>query len=127
MSEQAKRTVPRAPIEIQVEYEHLNALASDYTKNLSRGGAFIQTETPLDIGTRCYFTLVIPALENPLRLEALVMHHEPKDDVLGMGVQFIFSSDEETQAFHTVLDKIMFELLGEQLFNRLKGIKQIGE
>ena len=94
---------------------------------MSRGGAFIQTETPQDIGTRCYFTLVIPALQNQLRLEAEVKHHEAKDSIQGMGVSFVFSSDEEAKAFHTVLDKIMFDHLGEQLFNRLKSIKPVAE
>ena len=125
MNEQAKRTGPRAPIEIQVEYEHLNALASDYTKNLSKGGAFIQTEVPLPIGTQCFFTLSIPFLQDPLRLEAEVKHHDTKDGEVGMGIGFVFSSEEESQAFHVVLDRIMFDHLGEQLFNRLKAMKQV--
>ena len=125
MNEQAKRTGPRAPIEIQVEYEHLNALASDYTKNLSSGGAFIQTQEPLPIGTHCFFTLSIPFLNDPLRLEAIVKHHDAKDGEEGMGIAFVFASEEESRAFHVVLEKIMFDHLGEQLFNRLKAMKQM--
>ena len=124
MSEQAKRTVPRAPLEIRVEYEHLNALVSDYTKNLSKGGAFIETSDPLPIGTKCYFTLTVPAINDPLRLVAEVKHHNPLEDSSGMGIGFVFSSKDEAAAFHTVLDKIMFDHLGEALFKRLKGPKQ---
>ena len=120
MTEQAKRMVARAPIEIRVEYQHLNALISDYTKNLSKGGAFIETNEPLAIGTRCYFTLAIPSFDEPLRLEAEVKHHDPMEDTQGMGIAFLFSSQEEAAAFHTVLDRIMFEHLGETLFKRLK-------
>ena len=120
MTEQAKRVVARAPIEIRVEYQHLNALISDYTKNLSKGGAFIETSEPLAVGTRCYFTLEIPSFDEPLRLEAEVKHHDPVEDVQGMGIAFLFSSQEESAAFHTVLDKIMFDHLGETLFKRLK-------
>ena len=122
MNEQPKRNVPRAPIEIRVEYQHLNALAADYTKNLSKGGAFIPTETPLPIGTQCTFTLNVPTLSDPLRLEAEVKHHESSNDKEGMGIEFIFSSDEESKSFHVVLDRLMFEHLGEKLYNHLKGI-----
>lgn len=124
MSEQAKRSVPRAPLEIRVEYEHLNALVSDYTKNLSKGGAFIETSDPMPIGTKCYFTLTVPTINDPLRLVAEVKHHDPLEDSPGMGIGFVFSSKEETDAFHTVLDKIMFDHLGEALFKRLKGAGQ---
>ena len=77
MTEQAKRVVARAPIEIRVEYQHLNALIPDYTKNLSKGGAFIETSEPLAVGTRCYFTLEIPSFDEPLRLEAEVKASRP--------------------------------------------------
>jgi type IV pilus assembly protein PilZ len=29
----------------------MNAFFADYTKNISRGGTFIRTDKPLDIGT----------------------------------------------------------------------------
>ena len=124
MNEQAKRSVARAPLEIRVEYEHLNALVSDYTKNLSKGGAFIETNEPLAIGTKCYFTLTVPNMDETLRLVAEVKHHDALEDCEGMGIGFVFSSEAETAAFHTVLDKIMFDHLGEALFKRLKGAGQ---
>ena len=124
MEEQSKRNVPRAPIEIRVEYQHLNALAADYTKNLSKGGAFIPTETPLPVGTRCAFTLNVPTLAEPLRLEAKVKHHDSAGDEPGMGIEFLFSSDEESSAFHIVIDRLMFEHLGEQLYTHLKSSKR---
>ena len=123
MEEQSKRNVPRAPIEIRVEYQHLNALAADYTKNLSKGGAFIPTDSPLPIGTRCTFTLNVPTLAEPLRLDAEVKHHDAAHDEPGMGVEFLFSNDEESNSFHIVIDRLMFEHLGEQLYNHLKGTK----
>lgn len=127
MNEEAKRSLARAPIEIRVEYQHLNALAADYTKNLSRGGAFIPTESPLPVGTRCFFTLTVPNLEEPLRLEAEVKHHDPSGDQAGMGVAFLFSNDDEAKAFHVVIDRLMFDHLGEQLYAHLKTSAQTAE
>ena len=64
------------------------------------------------------FTLEIPSFDEPLT--EVMKHHDLVEDVQGMGIAFLFSSQEESAAFHTVLDKIMFDHLGETLFKRLK-------
>ena len=46
-----RRREARAPIELKVEYKRLNTFFYDYTKNISKGGTFIKTDKPLDIGT----------------------------------------------------------------------------
>ena len=46
-----RRREARAPIELKVEYKRLNTFFYDYTKNISKGGTFIKTEKPLDVGT----------------------------------------------------------------------------
>ena len=124
MESQTKRTGPRAPLEIRVEYQHLNALASDYTKNLSKGGAFIPTEEALPVGTRCIFTLGVPGMDTPLRLESEVKHNDALHGEPGMGIAFLFSDEDEEKAFHVVIERLMFEHLGEQLYNHLKGVKK---
>ena len=123
MESKTKRTGPRAPLEIRVEYQHLNALASDYTKNLSKGGAFIPTEEALPVGTQCVFTLGVPGMDTPLRLESEVKHNDALNGEPGMGIAFLFSDEDEEKAFHVVIERLMFEHLGEQLYNHLKGIK----
>ena len=52
-----RRGAGRAPIELRVEYKRLNSFFADYTKNISRGGTFIRTERPLDVGTDFVFKL----------------------------------------------------------------------
>ena len=56
-----KRQTDRVPIELKVEYKRLNTFFSDYTKNISKGGTFIKTKRPLDIGTEFVFQLHVPA------------------------------------------------------------------
>ena len=41
----------RAPIELKVEYKKLNTFFADYTKNICKGGTFIRTKKPLEVGT----------------------------------------------------------------------------
>src|SRR5499427_590038 len=55
-----RRMDPRAPIELKVEYKKLNTFFADYTKNISKGGTFIRTPRPLDVGTVFVFRLTVP-------------------------------------------------------------------
>ena len=69
---QDAREDDRAAVTLKVGYTRLNTFFADYTKNISKGGTFIRTPTPLEIGTEFVFVLTIPepSLENaPVRLE----------------------------------------------------------
>ena len=70
--EDDRRREARAPIELKVEYKRLNTFFYDYTKNISKGGTFIKTEKPLDIGTIFLFKLMLPAQPEPLALRGEV-------------------------------------------------------
>src|SRR3954463_14413182 len=67
-----RRREARAPIELKVEYKRLNTFFYDYTKNISKGGTFIKTEKPLDIGTIFLFKLQVPSREAPFALRGEV-------------------------------------------------------
>src|SRR5438128_9467781 len=90
------RTSARAPIRLRVDYERMNSFFADYTSNLSKGGTFIKTSSPLEIGTRCIFSFSLPALSEPLQLEgeiAWILPVEATDtpgEEPAMGVRFLF-------------------------------------
>jgi type IV pilus assembly protein PilZ len=124
-----RRSSPRLPIELKVEYKRLNAFFADYTKNISKGGTFIKTTKALGIGTEFIFKLVVPGLEDPLRLRGRVMWvvregeppppeaggpHEP-----GMGIRFIYDSDEQRRAISTIVERLMIDSLGPHLHAKL--------
>ncbi len=50
-----------------MEYKRLNTFFYDYTKNISKGGTFIKTEKPLDIGTIFLFKLMVPSRDDAAR------------------------------------------------------------
>jgi type IV pilus assembly protein PilZ len=129
--ERHRRDFPRAPIELKVEYKRLNTFFADYTKNISRGGTFIRTSRPLDVGTEFVFKLVVPNLEQPLALRGQVrwvvkegeppppgveVGHEP-----GMGIKFIFESEKERQLIEATVEKMMIDSLGQLLYSKLIG------
>src|ERR1041385_5442444 len=101
-SEIDRRSNGRHPIELKVEYKRLNSFFADYTKNISRGGTFIRTDRPLDIGTDFVFKLGIPTLQDPLVLVGKVQwvitpEQSTAEQEAGMGIGFIFDSEAERQ------------------------------
>ena len=98
--EDDRRREARAPIELKVEYKRLNTFFYDYTKNISKGGTFIKTEKPLDVGTIFLFKLMLPAQSEPLALRGEVRWvvkdgaplppQVPEGHEAGMGIKFVY-------------------------------------
>jgi len=116
----------RAAIELKVEYKRLNTFFADYTKNISKGGTFIKTKKPLDVGTEFVFKLQVPSLPAPLQLRGQVKWIVPDGSTdpgqsAGMGIRFIYSSDEERARIEETVERLMVESLGYHLSSKLLG------
>ena len=124
-----RRREARAPIELKVEYKRLNTFFYDYTKNISKGGTFIKTAKPLEIGTIFLFKLLIPSQAAPLELRGevrwvvkegsappsdIAADHEP-----GMGIRFVYDDPRERRSLEEVVERMMIDSLGELIFSRL--------
>jgi len=125
-SQDERRSDPRHPIELQVEYKRLNSFFADYTKNIGRGGTFICTERPLDVGTEFIFKLIVPTLEKPLVLRGKVhwtlSPEEAKEDQpAGMGIGFIYKSEAERKLVEREVERLMVGSLGRVLYEKLIG------
>src|SRR5258707_1199050 len=68
-----RRAHDRAKIQLRVDYKRMNTFFADYAKNISKGGTFIRTTKPLDIGTEFIFVLAIPGQTENLQLTGEVM------------------------------------------------------
>ena len=131
MTDEERRREARAPIELKVEYKRLNTFFYDYTKNISKGGTFIKTEKPLDIGTIFLFKLMVPSREAPLALRGEVRWvikegsprpaNIPADHEPGMGIRFIYENDEQREAVEKTVEKLMVDSLGPLLYTKLMG------
>jgi type IV pilus assembly protein PilZ len=132
-----RRDYPRAPIELKVEYKRLNTFFADYTKNISKGGTFIKTRKPLEVGTEFMFKLVVPRLAEPLALRGEVKwvvregeapppgvdpDHEP-----GMGIRFIYADDGQREVIEETVEKLMIDSLGQLLYSKLIGKDRSGK
>jgi type IV pilus assembly protein PilZ len=119
-----RREVDRLPIELRVEYRRLNSFFADYTKNISKGGTFIRTAKPLPPGTEFVFVLIIPKLEEPLRLNGeVVWTTEPAratdDEPAGMGIRFKYLDDSERKQTEDIVERLVKNELGDHISERL--------
>jgi type IV pilus assembly protein PilZ len=128
-----KRQAERAAITLRVDYKRLNTFFADYTKNISKGGTFIKTAKPLDIGTEFVFVLSLPAQDTQLRLRGKVIWvtteaqaavaQNPDGRTPGMGIRFLFNDDSERDALDAVVEKLMSDALGEHISGKLLARK----
>lgn len=121
-----RRSHPRVPIALKVEYKRLNSFFADYTKNISRGGTFIRTKNPLAIGTEFVFQLTVPNLQLPLALRGKVQWIVREDEATeaqdpGMGIGFVYESEADRDRIANTVEKLMIEQLGPVLYDKLIG------
>ena len=124
-----RRREARAPIELKVEYKRLNTFFYDYTKNISKGGTFIKTERPLDVGTIFLFKLILPAQAEPLELRGevrwVVKEGEPLPPQVaagheaGMGIKFVYDSADQRRSLESFVGKMMVDSLGPLIYSNL--------
>jgi type IV pilus assembly protein PilZ len=123
-----RRIDTRHAIELKVEYKRLNTFFADYTKNISKGGTFIRTDKPLEVGTEFVFALGIPQLGEPVRLRGKVLWTTATDKATetspaGMGIRFQYANVEEQLATEQIVEKLMRSQLGEHISAKLLGKK----
>ena len=96
------RRSSRLPAEVKVDYRTVGSFITDYSRNISRGGVFIRTSLPLQVGERIRIRLTLPDGDVPFALDGEVKwistirdrdQHPP-----GMGVEFVdFSEDVQAK------------------------------
>ncbi|MFO0588086.1 MAG: TIGR02266 family protein [Polyangiaceae bacterium] len=128
MDQSDRRTSHRAAIVLNVEYKRVNTFFADYTRNISKGGTFIRTDRPLQLGTEFVFALTIRTVAEPLKLRGRVkwvvtVEEATAEQPAGMGIEFLYASEEERRSTEAIVEKLMAQELGESLASRLLGKK----
>ncbi len=79
-----KRKYSRKPISIYAICETNNCNFRDFTKDVSAGGAFIETKTNLSLDEDLFMTLFHASFETPVKTSGKIARVDPK----GVGVKF---------------------------------------
>ncbi|NJK88374.1 MAG: hypothetical protein HC923_02575, partial [Myxococcales bacterium] len=102
---------------VELVLEGREEMRSLWTQDVSRGGLFVQTASPPDLGTRLSITLTTP--DGSVTLSAEVVHVLPPAVAEqfgrspGIGVQFVDMSIQDTRAIERYIDGIAERLAGE--------------
>ena len=109
------RGTHRVPIQLLVDYKCDGNYLFDFCRDLGTGGIFIETNTPLAMGSNIELTFTIPDSKETLRTTGRVIWSQApiadrKDVSPGMGVQF----SEFNQKQRSTLDEFMKRYGGTQ-------------
>ena len=88
---------------INKEFESFDAFIHEYVTNVSRGGVFIKSKTPLPVGTKVNlrFTLIMDDIETIEGVgEVVRVEHEPP----GMGIAFTELTPESAALVARLVD-----------------------
>ena len=111
-----KRGEERAAIQLRVDYKRLNTFFADYTKNISKGGTFIRTTKPLDVGTEFVFVLSVPSHNQQLDLRGLVIWVvNEEDSTADNPLEWGSSSTSRTTPSAPLVDEFVEKLMDEAL------------
>lgn len=123
---EGRRANERAPITLRVDYKRLNTFFADYTKNISKGGTFIHTTRPLDVGTKFVFVLSVHAADKHTVLElqgivkwVIAETETTAEKPAGMGIEFVFDTAADKQRVEKTVADLMEETLGSHLAGKL--------
>ncbi|MBI5477871.1 MAG: TIGR02266 family protein [Deltaproteobacteria bacterium] len=106
------RQFGRVPVALEVRYASTCAFLVAYTTNLSKGGVFLETPTPLPVGSEITLTISAPHAPEPMVVEGRVAwvrdQSDPEGHPVGMGVQF----SQLEQRYGAVIDHIVTRFEG---------------
>jgi type IV pilus assembly protein PilZ len=120
VSEQ-RREHPRAPVQLKIVYQRMNAFIADYARNVSRGGVFVETEYPFNPGTVFDFHVSLPSRAETLRLRGVVkwVQRAKTAGMLGMGIEFLWEDGVERAGFDALVEELIVENLGQAVYEKL--------
>jgi uncharacterized protein (TIGR02266 family) len=93
MSQERRRAL-RIPVQMFVEESHDQATYFQHSKNLSRGGLFLEKTVPHPVGTRVALQFTLPGDRSPIKVQAEIVSALDGETNMGMGLKFVEPSAE---------------------------------
>lgn len=103
---ECKRQSPRRPIRVDLDLIEGDRIIPVYSKDVSRGGIFIETSKPLPVGTVVTLQYILPRRSYPVKIRGRVVHVVTAPSrSCGMGIKFL-DIDEGGLSLFEELDDI---------------------
>ena len=100
-----RRKTDRADLVVRVEYQTIDELFSDFSRDVNEGGIFVETDAPHAVGTTVDLQFRLPGEAEPVRAHGTVVRvtdggpGEPQ----GMGIEFAALAPESRQRIDTLV------------------------
>ena len=101
-----RRRSARAEVTVRVNYATVDALFSDFTRNVNEGGLFVATDEPLELEESVVLQFALPGTATPIQARGRVVRVESD----GMGIEF----DKLDAAARDAIDVLIRELRSQQ-------------
>lgn len=106
-----RRRNRRFDVEIKVDYQTRDIFTSNYVMNLSKGGVFIQSDSPHPIGTEIHLTFTLPELNTTIQVNGEVawtydIQRGTSAILPGMGIRFIDLSPEDKKQLEATIENL---------------------
>ena len=100
-----RRRSLRAPVVVRIEYATVDALFSDFTRNVNEGGVFIETDCPAELDSVVHLRFRLPGTRENIKVAGRVAWIEPGADgqPQGMGVEFENLSDADRARINAIV------------------------
>ena len=94
----------RIPAQLQIHYATGSVFLSDVTEAVSRGGVFLRTEEPLEVGDELRLKLKLPGDFFSVRVGGRVtwVREKPR----GVGIQFSFDNGRAQSRMQRIVDEL---------------------
>jgi len=105
-----RRRSARTPVTIRVEYETVDAMFSEFTRNINEGGVFIETEQPLDMDEQVQLVFRLPGSPDPIKVTGRVAWVDSAETgTPGMGIEFGDLDGEARQRIDALVQRLRVE------------------
>jgi uncharacterized protein (TIGR02266 family) len=103
-----RRRSPRSPMVVRVSYSTVDALFSEFSRNINEGGLFIETDTPPPTDTRVSLEFQLPGCDEPIEARGRVAWIRPASDEgpAGMGVEFEHLGSDARRHIDTLVRRL---------------------
>jgi uncharacterized protein (TIGR02266 family) len=104
--EEKRQASPRVATTIKIAFQNSGVPVSSYILNLSSGGIFIKTDTPLPIDSMLSLHFQLPGDLEPMNIQGRVVWIKQKANAFpsGMGVQFTELSQAHKKKIHAFVE-----------------------
>lgn len=99
-----RRQADRAGVTVRVEVASVDALFSEFTRNINEGGMFIATDKPLAIDESLELHFQLPGTGEPVKATGRVVRIQ--EEPPGMGIEF----EELDRAARERINELVLEL-----------------